>query len=83
MDVEAALRVGDTLDGFVLQESKDTPRGHAFLFSHGNEAVMIEMNTNDYMDYMLSPYERARITDQLRSDLYEAFRDKKSRIWSR
>lgn len=78
-----SLKVGDSLDGFRVEESKDTKTGHAWVFSKGNSAVVIEMNFNDYMDYMLSPYERTRILDQMRSDLYYAFRDKESKIWSR
>jgi hypothetical protein len=78
-----SLKVGDMLDGFRVEESKDTRNGHAWVFSKSNSAVMIEMSLNDYMDYMLSPYERTRILDQMRSDLYYAFKDKESRIWSR
>ena len=77
------LHVGDHLDGYRVEESKDTKKGHAWVFSKGNSAVMIEMSTNDYIDYMLSPYERERILDQMRSDLYYAFRDKEGKIWSK
>ena len=83
MEADRVLQVGDRLDGFKVEESKDTPKGHAWVFSKSNSAVVIEMTLNDYMDYMLSPYERNRIIDQMRSDLYYAFKDKESKIWSR
>lgn len=76
------LEKGDSFSGFTVEESVDKESGRVWVFSKGNEAVVIGLPYNEYFDLLLNPWDREAMLDQLALRLHQEFRDKSKKITS-
>lgn len=78
----AILEVGDKFAGCRVEQSKDTENGHVWIFSRGNEAVVMSLRYDDYFIMIAHPQERERILDQMALELHQTLRDREKKISS-
>ena len=52
------LNKGDKFNGCRVEQSKDTEIGHVWIFSRGNEAVVLSLPADQYFDLLVKPHER-------------------------
>ena len=76
------LNKGDKFNGCRVEQSKDTETGHVWIFSRGNEAVVLSLPADQYFDLLVKPHERERVLDYMAECIDISFREKAKKISS-
>ena len=76
------LNKGDSFSGFRVEAETDTNVGKVWIFSKGNEAVVIGCSWEELFAVMTHPEEKERFLDQLAMELHRKYRDNHKTIRS-
>ena len=76
------LNKGDKFNGCRVEQSKDTETGHVWIFSRGNEAVVLSLPADQYFDLLVKHHERERVLDYMAECIDISFREKAKKISS-
>lgn len=69
------LEVGERFAGCRVDAAVNNDHGRVWVFSRGNEAVVVSVGWNDYFDALSSPYGKERFLDQMAERIYESFKE--------
>jgi len=75
------LCVGNTFSGFKVESSENTETCHVWVFSRGNNAVVLSLPYDEYFTLLSNPAEGERIMDALAAEVHRSFREKESKIY--
>lgn len=69
------LEVGETFAGCRVEAADNKDPGRVWIFSRGNEAVVVSVPWDDYFEAISSRYARERFLDQMAERIYRSFRE--------